>query len=101
VTFTPTHPTDGKFDGVAVHGLRFRVADRATYDPTHLAVALLVALHRVAPGDFQFGKRFDQLAAGPALQSAVLAGRAPSAIWRDWASALDRFRATRTKYLLY
>jgi uncharacterized protein YbbC (DUF1343 family) len=101
VTFTPDHPTDGKYGGVAVHGLRFRVTDRATYDPTHLAVALLVALRRVAPSDFQFGERFDQLAAGSALRTAVLAGRAPSAIWRGWVGALDRFRATRIKYLLY
>ena len=101
VTFTPVHPTDGKYDGIAVHGLRFRVTDRATYDPTHLAVALLVALRRVAPSDFHFGERFDQLAAGPGLRTAVLAGRAPSAIWRGWAAALRRFRVTRTKYLLY
>jgi uncharacterized protein YbbC (DUF1343 family) len=101
VTFTPIHPTDGKYDGVAVHGLRFRVTDRAIYDPTHLAVALLVALQRTAPNDFRFGTRFDQLAAGPALRTAVLAGRAPSEIWRGWARALDHFRATRTKYLLY
>jgi uncharacterized protein YbbC (DUF1343 family) len=101
VTFTPDHPTDGKFGGVAVHGLRIHVTDRTTYDPTHLAVALLVALRRVAPSAFAFGDRFDQLAAGPALRTAILSGRSPSAIWRGWAGALDRFRATRAKYLLY
>src|SRR6267143_1851722 len=39
-TFTPRAPTDGKYDGVQVHGLRLRVTDRRRYDPTRTAVAL-------------------------------------------------------------
>lgn len=101
VTFTPDHPTDGKYDGVALHGLRFRVTDRPAYDPTRVAVRLLVTLHREYPARFAFrGSSFDRLA-GPGLRRAIDAGRSADAITRTWNAALERFRRDRAKYLLY
>lgn len=100
--FTPRSPTDGKYDGVPLRGVRFRVTDRALYDPTLLAVALLAALRAVHPASFQFiAANFDRLAAGPDLRLAILAGRAPSDIWRTWSEPLAHFRRQRAKYLLY
>ncbi|HTY05146.1 MAG TPA: DUF1343 domain-containing protein [Gemmatimonadales bacterium] len=101
VRFTPAHPTDGKFDGVALGGLRFRVTDRRTYDPTRLAVRLLVALRRLYPSRFEFRPaHFDRLA-GPALRPAVERGESAAAITRRWDADLRRFRRLRAKYLLY
>jgi len=101
-TFTPRAPTDRKYDGVELRGLRFRVVDRERYDPTHLAVALLVAIREVHATAFQFrAASFDQLAAGPALRLAVEAGRPAGEIWATWDDDLTRFRAARAKYLLY
>jgi uncharacterized protein YbbC (DUF1343 family) len=100
--FTPQAPTDGQYDGVPLRGVRFRVTDRALYDPTLLAVALLVALHVVHPDSFQFrAAGMDRLAAGPELRLAILAGRSPSDIWRTWSEPLAHFRRQRAKYLLY
>lgn len=100
--FTPRAPTDGKYDGVAVRGLRFRVTDRSRYDPTRLAVALLAALVTLYPDSFQFRPAsFDRLAVGPELRLALSAGRAPAQIWDAWSAPLERFRQTRLKYLLY
>jgi uncharacterized protein YbbC (DUF1343 family) len=100
--FTPANPTDGKYPSVALPGLRFRVRDRAAYDPTKLAVALLVALHAVHPAQFQFrDDSFDRLAAGPELRGAVLAGRSARDIWRSWDQDLARFRESRARYLIY
>jgi uncharacterized protein YbbC (DUF1343 family) len=63
---------------------------------------LLAAVRAVHPDSFRFAaERFDLLAAGPALRRAILAGRAPAAIWRGWEAALERFRRTRMKYFLY
>jgi len=101
VTFTPDAPTDGKYAGVPLKGLRLRVTDRARYDPTRLAVALLAAIRAAHPDSFQFGKRFDLLAAGPELRAALEAGQPARAIWERWAAPLAAFRATRAKYLLY
>jgi uncharacterized protein YbbC (DUF1343 family) len=100
--FTPRSPTDGKYDGVPLHGLRLRVTDRARYDPTRLAVALLAALHAVHPDSFRVHARsFDRLAAGPALRLAIQSGRGAAEVWRTWSEPLARFRLARAKYLVY
>lgn len=102
VAFTPQRPTDGKYDGVALQGIRLRVTHRPAYDPTRTALALLAAMRAVHPDSLRFTERsFDRLAAGPALREAILAGRASGAIRRSWEPALARFRGQRAKYLLY
>ncbi|MGH7546643.1 MAG: exo-beta-N-acetylmuramidase NamZ family protein, partial [Gemmatimonadales bacterium] len=100
--FTPHAPTDGKYDGIALQGIRLRVTNRRLYDPTRTALALLAAVRAVHPDSLRFKERsFDRLAAGWALREAILAGRASGAIWRSWEPALARFRGLRAKYLLY
>jgi len=101
-TVTPVAPTDGKYGGVALQGLRLRVRDRATYDPTRLAVALLVAIRAVHPAQFQFRPQsIDRLAAGPELRTAIEMGRSAKDIWSAWGPDLARFRQDRQKYLIY
>ena len=97
----PNAPTDGKYAGVPLKGLRLRVTDRGRYDPTRLAVALLAAIRAAHPDSFRFGRRFDQLAAGPELRAALEAGQPVAAIWERWAAPLAAFRGMRAKYLLY
>jgi uncharacterized protein YbbC (DUF1343 family) len=101
-TLTPHAPGDEKYDILRINVIRLRVTDRRRYDPTHTAVALLAALRAVHPDSFRFAAaHFDLLAAGPALRRAILAGRAPAAIWRTWEPVLQRFRRVRGKYLVY
>lgn len=101
-TFTPVAPTDGRYPGIALGGVQMRVTDRAHFDPTKVAVALLTAIRAAHPDQFQFRvERFDRLAAGPALRQALEAGRPLSEIWDGWARDLARFRNTRAKYLVY
>jgi len=101
-TFTPVAPTDGKYGGVALQGLRLRVVDRATYDPTKVAVALLVAIRAVHPAQFQLRPQsIDRLAAGPELRAALEAGSSAREIWSAWEPDLARFRQGRQKYLIY
>ncbi len=100
--FTPRAPTDRKFDGVELHGLRLHATDAQRYDPTRLAVALLAAIREVHPDALQFrAESFDVLAAGSDLRLALLAGRSASQIWATWEDDLSRFRSVRAKYLLY
>ncbi len=102
VAFTPESPTDGKYGGTALPGIRLRVTDRRRYDPTKTAVALLAALRAVHRDSLRFNERsFDRLAAGPDLRRALVAGRPPAVIWRSWEGTLARFRGMRAKYLLY
>jgi uncharacterized protein YbbC (DUF1343 family) len=101
-TFTPRAPTDGKYDGVALRGIRLRVTDRTRYDPTKTALALLAALRAVHRDSLRFNERsFDRLAAGSDLRRALVAGRSPAAIARAWEPGLARFRRARAAYLLY
>lgn len=100
--FTPRGPTDGKYDGEELWGLRIHVLDRKTYDPTKLAVALLAAIRATHPRQLQFrAERFDGLAAGPELRRALEAGRPAWEIWGTWEDDLSRFRTARAKYLIY
>jgi uncharacterized protein YbbC (DUF1343 family) len=100
--FTPRQPTDGKYDGEELWGLRVRVTDPRVYDPTRLAVALLAAIRASHPREFQLRpERFDGLAAGPELRRAIEAGRPAWEIWATWEDDLKRFRSARAKYLLY
>jgi len=99
--FTPVTPTDGKYAGVPLQGVRFQVRDRRQYDPTKLAVVLLAAIRAAHPQQFQFrAESFDRLAAGPELRAAVEAGRSRE-IWEAWEQDLARFRVLRAKYLIY
>jgi uncharacterized protein YbbC (DUF1343 family) len=100
--FTPRAPTDAKYDGVTLPGIRLRVIDRTTYDPTRVAVALLAAIRAVQGDSLRFrAAAFDRLAGGPELREAILAGTPASAIAAGWERALARFRVARAKYLLY
>jgi len=100
--FTPVAPTDGKYAGVALKGIQLQVRDRQVYDPTKLAVALLVAIRAVHPAEFQFRvQSIDRLATGPELRQAVEAGTPARDIWSVWEPDLARFRETRAKYLIY
>ncbi|HEV8399304.1 MAG TPA: DUF1343 domain-containing protein [Gemmatimonadales bacterium] len=102
VVFTPRQPTDGKYDGEELWGLRVHVTDAKAYDPTRLAVALLVAIRASHPRDLKINeRRFDGLAAGPSLRQAIEAGRPAWQIWATWEEDLKRFQAVRAKYLLY
>lgn len=100
--FTPRSAPDGKYDGVPLHGIRLRVVDRATYDPTRTAIALLAAIRAVHGDSLRFlDAGFDRLAAGAEVRSALEAGRPAAEIWAAWEPALARFREQRAKYLLY
>ena len=101
-TFTPVGPTDFKYPGLALRGLRVRVRDREHYDPTKLAAALLAAIRAAHPAQFQFRvQSFDRLAAGPELRMAIEAARPVQEIWESWNGDLERFHETRAKFLIY
>ena len=100
--FTPSAPTDGKYAGMPLHGMRMRVTDRDRYDPTKLAVAMLAAVRATHPDSFRFNPRgFDRLATSPELRTAIEAGASADAIWKSWEADLARFRTARARYLIY
>jgi len=102
VSFTPTDPDDGKYDGVPLRGVRLEVTDRRTYDPTRTAVALLAEIRNSAPEGWRWREEaFDRLAGTDALRQAIDAGEPLGRIFATWESELSSFRERRQAYLLY
>jgi uncharacterized protein YbbC (DUF1343 family) len=101
IRFVPDAPSDGKFDGVEVEGVRL-VATSAEYDPTHAALALLVETRRMS--GTQWGwlqSHFDRLAGTDLLRLAIDAGAGADEIRSGWFEELDAFRRVREQYLIY
>jgi uncharacterized protein YbbC (DUF1343 family) len=99
---TPRDPADGKYPDRTLPALRFRVTDRARYDPTRLAARLLWAIHRVHPEQLRFDRAgFDRLAGSDAWRQAVESSVSGDTVWQSWQPGLERFERERDKYLLY
>lgn len=102
VTFTPRGADDAKYDDQRVRGIRLRVTDRAVYDPTTTAIALLLEVRKSAGAEWAWRtESFDRLAGTDRVRLAIEAGAAPDEITGAWADDLKRFAAMRDSYLLY
>lgn len=98
VAFTPEKPYP--YAGQTIHGVRATATDRTRLDAPAVGTELLAAVHA------QFGDAFNmtrapKLILNEATTSAIVAGKDPHEIVAAWESELARFRALRTKYLLY
>ena len=101
VRFTPNAPSDGKFDGVEVEGVRL-VATSPEYDPTHAAAALLVEARRMSGTQWGWLQaHFDRLAGTDRLRQAIEAGAGLEEIRSGWRDDLDTFKRVREQYLIY
>ena len=101
VSFVPNAPSDGKFDGVEVEGVRL-VATSPEYDPTHAAVALLVETRRMSGTQWGWLQaHFDRLAGTDLLRQAVEAGAGVDEIRSGWREELEAFIRVREQYLIY
>ncbi len=102
VVFTPEHSGDGKHDGIRLPGIRLVLTDARVYDPTLTAVVLLATIRRIHPDSLRIHPAgFDRLAGGSSLREAILAGRDPFAIVKEWGPARAAWLAHRGPVLLY
>jgi len=100
-TFTPTRPTDGKFDGVEVHGVRL-VATTTDYDAPRAAVAMLVEARRASGQRWTWNvAHIDRLAGTDALRLGIDAGLDAAALTAAWEVQARGFETLRAPYLLY
>lgn len=101
VQFIPDAPSDGKFDGVQVEGVRL-VATSSEYDPTHAALALLVETRALSGTQWGWLRaHFDRLAGTDLLRQAIDAGVGADEIRRGWQEELEEFKQLREQYLIY
>jgi uncharacterized protein YbbC (DUF1343 family) len=100
--FTPRNPTDGKFGGRTIPGVRITVVDRDRAQMARLGAALLWAVHRVHADSLQVNARgWDERFGAAAVRAGILAGQDPDELLdRELGAVVAWQRATR-QYLIY
>lgn len=102
IAFTPESPSDGRFGGEEISGIRLTVTDRSAYDPVRTAVAALLAARRLSGDAWEWRVRhFDRLAGSDRLRLAIDRGAPLDEITSEWAAGVAGFEALRRPYLLY
>ncbi len=100
--FTPDHPTDGKFGGTLVHGVRVVVTDRDAYHAGRTGAALLWAVARVNPESLVVrAHAFDERFGRPAMREALMRGEDPDVVVARDASAVADWQRKVAPFRLY
>jgi uncharacterized protein YbbC (DUF1343 family) len=102
VTFTPSAPGDGKFDGQSVQGVQFVVTDRGKYDPVITGVAALLESRRMSGERWEWSsEHFDRLAGTGTLRTDIDSGASLEELTAAWDGEIRRFLELRRPYLIY
>lgn len=102
VRFTPNEPSDGKWGGQEVAGVRFVETDASAYDPTTAAVVALVEARAQDPAQWDWNTaHFDRLAGTDSLRLGIERGLEAGELTRGWEAARDAFVAIAEPFWLY
>ena len=101
-SFTPVSPTDGKYAGQSIPGIRLNVTNRGSLQSARVGATLLWALAKTSPNELKVTNRaFDLRFGSPSVREALMRGDDPDAVidkeYRDAYLFRDRTR----RYLLY
>jgi uncharacterized protein YbbC (DUF1343 family) len=101
-SFTPVGPTDGKYPGQTVPGIRIQITNRNSLQSARVGATLLWAIAKTSRAGLVIDDRaFDLRFGSPRVREALLRGDDPDAVidheYRDAFSFRDRTR----RYLLY
>jgi uncharacterized protein YbbC (DUF1343 family) len=101
-TFTPQNPSDGKYNGQTIPGIRIQVIDRSSAQAARIGASLLWAINKTAGSKLTISDReFDLRFGSPQVRQALLRGEDPDVlIDREYKNAYAFRNATR-QYLIY
>jgi len=101
-SFTPVGPTDGKYAGQAIPGIKIVVVNRSALQSARVGANLLWAISRTAGSKLTIDNRgFDLRFGAPRVREALLRGEDPDVlIDREYKSAYA-FREKTRQYLIY
>ena len=100
--FTPSKPTDGKYDGQAIPGVRIEITDRNQAQPSRIGSAILWALVRMHRDSLQIQPRgFDERLGSAQIREALLQGADPDAIIDRQLPAVVAFEREARRFHLY
>ncbi|MCW5963890.1 MAG: DUF1343 domain-containing protein [Bryobacterales bacterium] len=97
VTFVPT---DSRFKGERIEGVRILVQQRELVRATELGAELAVALQTLYPGKIDY-KRNEKLIGHSATVTAFQANQDPRSIVNSWNDEVEAFLARRKPFLIY
>jgi uncharacterized protein YbbC (DUF1343 family) len=100
--FTPDAPTDGKYGGREIPGIRVVVTNRDEVNASRVGAALFWAIARVNRDSLVVHDRvFDERFGAARIREALLRGDEPQAVMDKELPATIAFRETVRPYLLY
>jgi uncharacterized protein YbbC (DUF1343 family) len=100
--FTPREPTDGKYGGRTVAGVRVVLTDRNRFDAGRTGAALLWAIGRASPESLVVRARaYDERFGRPAMREALLRGEDPDVVVGRDAAAVAAWRQEVAPFRLY
>ena len=100
--FTPQAPTDGKYAGQNIPGIRIQVINRSALQSARVGATLLWAINRTAGSRLQINAReFDLRFGSPQDRVSLLRGDDPDVIIDREYKAAYAFRESTRQYLIY
>jgi len=101
-TFRPENPTDQKYGGQAIPGIRITVFNRSALQAARVGATLLWAINKTAGPRLTIQNRaFDLRFGSPAVREALLRGEDPDVLIDREYRAAYAFRETTRQYLIY
>ncbi len=100
--FTPSSPTDGKFAGVTIPGVRIEITNRNQAQPSRIGTAVLWALLRMHRDSLRISERgFDERMGAAHIREALQQGADPDAIMDRQLPAVVAFEREVRRFHLY
>jgi uncharacterized protein YbbC (DUF1343 family) len=96
-TFTPNAAL---YKGERCQGVSLTVTNRGSFRSMLMGLEIISALHKLYPQNFDIAKTIELLGSQSTVER-LERGDDPRRIVADWSADLDKFRATRQKYLIY
>lgn len=102
VSFKPVSftPRSDNFKNKLCRGVKIVLNNRRVLDPAAMGIEIVSALYRLFPERFQVDKTMGIIGSRKVF-AAVKEGKDPRMIAIQWQEPIERFRALRSKYLLY
>jgi uncharacterized protein YbbC (DUF1343 family) len=96
-TFTPNAAL---YKGERCQGVSLTVTNRGSFRSMLMGLEIISALHKLYPQNVDIAKTIELLGSQSTVER-LERGDDPRRIVADWSADLDKFRATRQKYLIY
>jgi uncharacterized protein YbbC (DUF1343 family) len=102
VSFTPSQPSDGKYAGRSVNGVRMMIIDRRGLHAGRICGTILWALAKTYPDSLHIDSTAFDLRFGSArARRALMQGKDPDAVADAWLPGAVAFQQRSLRYMLY